>query len=472
MSEPITFLLNNQQQKYSGASGLTVLDYLREQMRWTGTKEGCREGDCGACTVILGTCHNRLMVYKPATSCLVPMAELHGKHLVTIEGLQLPNLSLVQHVLIEAGAIQCGFCTPGIVMSMTCYLLQHPSPPDAQAAKEMLSGHLCRCTGYAAIKRACELISEKWSTQENEKELDRLIRLQVIPPYFSQVASRLQELAPAALASVSHPVIAGGTDLYVQKGEQLSESDVFSLSAERNAEPVQMMDGVLQLDGLTRFQDFMEHPLIRQHVPVNRAFLDEVASWQVRNRATLAGNLVNASPIGDLAILLLALDAKLILTGPTGTRTLPIKSFFTGYKTIAKDPLERIVKIIISVADQDTRIHFDKVCKRQHLDIASVNSAIRIRAPQERIDRVDLSFGGVAAVPFYAAQTVSFLHGKKPSITMLKEANQILQSEIHPIDDVRGSADYKRLLARQLLLSHFVALYPDRVPVREALWIS
>jgi xanthine dehydrogenase small subunit len=469
MNEPITFFLNNQKQTYSGASGLTVLDYLREHVRLTGTKEGCREGDCGACTVILGTWCDDKMVYKPATSCLVPMAELHGKHLVTVEGLHFSNLSLIQQALIDAGAIQCGFCTPGIVMSMTCYLLQHPAPPDAQAAKEMLSGHLCRCTGYAAIKRACELVSEKWSVQENESDLDLLIRLQVVPPYFRQVL--LRERPPAPVAHLSEPLIAGGTDLYVQKGDQLSESEVFSLSAATNARTVQMTDGVLQLSGLTTFQDFMEHPLIRQYIPVNKSFLEEVASWQVRNRATLAGNLVNASPIGDLAILLLALDAELTLTGPAGSRRLPIASFFTGYKTIAKYPEERIDKISVRITDPDTKIHFEKVCKRQHLDIASVNSAIRIRLQQEQITQVDLSFGGIAAVPFYAAQTVAFLREKKLSMNLLKEADKILQSEIHPIDDVRGSARYKRLLARQLLLTHFVELYPDIVPVREALWI-
>jgi xanthine dehydrogenase small subunit len=469
MNEPITFFLNNQKQTYSGASGLTVLDYLREHVRLTGTKEGCREGDCGACTVILGTWCGDKMVYKPATSCLVPMAELHGKHLVTVEGLQFSDLSLVQQVMIDAGAIQCGYCTPGIVMSMTCYLLQHPAPPDAQAAKEMLSGHLCRCTGYAAIKRACELISEKWSVQEDESDLDLLIRLQVIPSYFRQVP--LREWPPAPVAQLSQPLIAGGTDLYVQKGEQLSEGEVFSLAAETNAAVVQLNDGVLQLSGLTTFQDFIEHPLIRQYIPVNKSFLEEVASWQVRNRATLAGNLVNASPIGDLAILLLALGAELTLTGLAGSRTLPMISFFTGYKTIAKNPEERIDKITIRIADQDTKIHFEKVCKRQHLDIASVNSAIRIRLQQERIAQVDLSFGGVAAVPFYASKTVSFLQGKTLCSTMLKEANQVLQSEIHPIDDVRGSAGYKRLLARQLMLSHFVELYPDIVPVKEVIWI-
>ncbi len=471
MNEPIAFLLNQQQQSYIGPSGLTVLDYLREEMRMTGTKEGCREGDCGACTVMLGTCCDGHVVYRPATSCLVPMAELRGRHLVTIEGLQMVDLTLVQRALIAAGAIQCGFCTPGIVMSITCYLLQHPQPPDEAAAKAMLSGHLCRCTGYAAIKRACELICDAWSEEENENDLARLIRLQVVPPYFARIPALLSELPSAPVGTMALPMIAGGTDLYVQKGVQLSGSDIYSLSLQREAEPVHEINGVLELDGMMTFQEFMEHPLIRRHLPVNEPFYEEVASWQVRHRATIAGNLVNASPIADLAILLLSLGAELILHGSEGERTLALASFFTGYKTIAKRADERIYRIRIGLPPPDSKIHFTKVCKRRHLDIASVNSAVRVCVVDGTIRTIDLSFGGVAPVPLWASKTGSFLQGKRLEISVLKEANRILQSEIHPIDDVRGSATYKRVLARQLLLTHFVELYPNLVPAEAALWI-
>ena len=484
------FLLNDRAVTTTEPPGLLVLDYLRHRERLTGTKEGCKEGDCGACTVLIGELQSEGVVYKPVTSCLMPIGELAGKHLVTIEGLNGQELTTVQQAIVDEGASQCGFCTPGIVVSLTGLLMQQAEAPlDQDAIKVALSGHLCRCTGYRSLKAAGERLCGAVS---GETGVEALVAAGRLPGTFSEVPAklraleeRLNEAKPGEVANAepdeapSELYIAGGTDLYVQKGDDLPEAALGVLNAHPEDRYPEMREiskrnGHLHVGALITFAEFAAHPEVRRRIPAIEEYMFLIASWQIRNRATLGGNVINASPIGDMTVLLLALGSQLVLTEKGSSRVVPMTSFYQGYKVMDKSPGEVLTEILIpeilsSEVDGATLVHWEKVSKRKCLDIATVNTAIRIRRVDDRVAEVGLAVGGVAPIPLELKATADFLLGREIDRETVEEALEVAQSEISPISDVRGSADYKRLLTRQLLIAHFTRLFPDQVSLTELL---
>ena len=459
------FYLNDQEIHATEPAGTLVLDFVRQRAKLTGTKEGCREGDCGACVVLVGELAAERVVYKPVTSCLMPLGELHGKHVVTIEGLNGAALSPVQQALVDEGATQCGFCTPGIVVSLTGFLMQEAVEIDAEGVKTALGGHLCRCTGYRSLKASLHHLQ---ATVGAATGVEALVEGGTLPAYFLEMPQRLRRIPPPVSQdghAAPEVVIAGGTDLYVQQGENLPEASVHVLNLHPEMNGIARENGLLRVGALTTFEEFARHPEIIQLIPAIQDYMFLIASWQIRNRATLGGNLVNASPIGDMTILLLALEALLVLKdGPT-SRAVPITTFYQGYKQLDKTPSEILTEILIPAPSSDTRVNWEKVSKRKYLDIATVNSAIRVRCADGVIQEIGLAMGGVAPVPLFMTKTCQYLVGKPVSVETVEGAFSIAQDEIAPISDVRGSADYKRLLVRQFLIAHFARLFPEEVSV-------
>ena len=465
MAGPHHFYLNDEEIHTDAPAGTLVLDFLRQRAKLTGTKEGCREGDCGACAVLVGESDGARVVYKPVTSCLMPLGELHGRHLVTIEGLNGAALSPVQQALVDEGATQCGFCTPGIVVSLTGFLMQDAVEISTEGVKTALGGHLCRCTGYRSLKASVPHLQTALGA---DRGVEALVERGVLPGYFLEMPQRLRRiLPPGALDGQAAPgvFVAGGTDLYVQQGEALPEASVHVLNLYPEMKGIARENGHLRVGALTTFEDFARHPEIVQIIPAIQDYMFLIASWQIRNRATLGGNLVNASPIGDMTILLLALDTRLVLKDGPSARAVPITQFFRGYKQLDKTPSEILTEILIPTPSSDTKINWEKVSKRKCLDIATVNSAIRVRCADGVIEEVGLAMGGVAPVPLFMTKTCQYLVGKPVSVETVAGAFSIAQDEIAPISDVRGSADYKRLLVRQFLIAHFARLYPEAVRV-------
>ena len=214
---------------------------------------------------------------------------------------------------------------------------------------------------------------------------------------------------------------------------------------------------------LAAFEAFADHAEIIRFIPGIQGFMTRIASLQVRKRATVGGNIVNASPVGDVTILLLALGATLVLKSGETSRTVPITSFFKGYKQLDKTPSEILSEIHIPIPAADTKINFEKVSKRKHLDVASVNSALTVRCDDAVIREMALTMGGVAPIPLFLKATCRYFQGKLVCRETIEGAYPLVHREISPISDIRGSAEYKRLLARQLLIAHFVKLFPDRV---------
>jgi xanthine dehydrogenase small subunit len=460
----IQFILNNKKVKTSLPEGSSVLDFIRYEKRLTGTKIGCREGDCGACTVLVGQLENGKLSYLSMTSCLMPLVNAHGKHVVTVEGINMEQLSPVQQAMVDTNGTQCGFCTLGFVMSFTGFVL-HPLDKTYQKAIEHIDGNICRCTGYKSIERAAELISNGIKEKPEIETLDWLVQHGYLPFYFSSISERLKELAsevqsiqpkgdkPSYQADLQ---IGGGTDLMVQKHHEVKKSALSDLLFEKNLKGIFREGNKIMAGASVTVSEFAESPEIQAIFPDLKKHIKLVSSTPIRNMATLAGNLVNASPIGDLTVFLLALNAEIELFGPNGKRQVFLRDFYKGYKTLDKSREEIISKIIFPVPPKGSSFNFEKVCKRQYLDIASVNSGFQISLLEDgTVAEIRLSAGGVFAYPKFLSQTVDFLVGKKLNVVVMQKALEIIQNEISPISDARGTAEYKRLLLRQLVLAHF-----------------
>ncbi|MCC2545102.1 FAD binding domain-containing protein [Hymenobacter sp. BT175] len=461
----IQFILNNREVSTDLPAGALLLDYIRYDQRLTGTKIGCREGDCGACTVLIGEPQQDQLRYRSFTSCLTPLANVQGKHVVTIEGINQEGLNPIQQAMVDESATQCGFCTPGFVMSLAGLCLSHhaPTPQHALAA---IDGNICRCTGYKSIERAALRVAGLLADRQDTDPAEFVAQQQILPEYFAGIKARLQNLpAPnghsnGQAAAQAIQTVGGGTDLYVQKHAEMVESANRFLLNNTGLKGITLEGTRCVIGGAATVTDMAESDVFKSHFPAFRPFLKLVSSTPIRNMATVAGNFVNASPIGDLTIIFLALDATLTLNDGVSSRTLPLRQLYQGYKTLAKTADETIARISFELPAPATRFNFEKVSKRTHLDIASVNSACVLAADGHVVTAASFSAGGVGPVPMYLPKTSAFVVGKPLTEALIQQAVAVAQTEISPISDARGTETYKRLLLGQLLKGHFLALFP------------
>ncbi len=455
----IQFILNNKSIQTDLPQGMTVLDFVRYQKQLMGTKIGCREGDCGACTVLVGELSNAgEVVYRSMTSCLLPLANIQNKHVVTVEGInQQEGLTPIQSALVEENGTQCGFCTVGFVMSLTGFCLN--TEGSAIAA---IDGNICRCTGYKSIERAAKRLTDLVNQKEKgQTTLGFAIDNQIVPSYFSTIKLKLVELNKhKRVDTPTHNIVGGGTDLYVQKHDEMPHILSKPLFDDKILRGVKWENGWFSIGASATVSDLKQSPEMNAAFPNLQKHLKLVSSTPIRNMATIGGNLVNASPIGDMTVFLLALNATISLKNEEGeVREIALKDFYQGYKTLDKTADEILTSIRFHQPDGHSFFNFEKVCKRTHLDIASVNTAISLKTEENTIIEAHVAVGGVAPIPLYLSKTSDFLKNKEMTEGVILEAHDILQTEISPISDVRGSADYKRLLARQLFKAHFVMFF-------------
>lgn len=454
-------------------AGAVLLDVLRRDMRLTGVKEGCREGDCGACLALVGETNERGEVtWRAVNSCLFPAGDAAGRQIVTIEGLNLEGLTPVQEAIVEEGATQCGFCTPGFVIALTGFLLGSPTltRDDAELAA---AGNICRCTGYDGLRRVCVRLADRFADLASlnpSERLAELVRRRVLPGYFADIPERLRALslsdAPPEPPEAEHPVsVGGGTDLFVQRAEAMEHAPLRFLLRRPDWAGLRREGDDLVMGGATTVETLVRSDLLAEAVPAMRAAFPLVSSRPIRERATLAGNLANASPIGDLTILFLPLDPVLVLRDESGgVREVPLAAWYLGYKKLDTRPGELVRALRFRIPPRSLRYNFEKVSRREHLDIAAVNSAAAFEMEGDRILRVRLSAGGVAPVPMRLTGAEAALAGRAPDPDALCAAQEAADTQIAPIDDVRGSAAYKRALLRGLIAAHFAACFPDVFP--------
>ena len=505
MNRPIRFICNQHEVETLVSPGTTALDFIRNDLALTGTKEGCREGECGACVILLGSPASRSrMRYRAVNSCLVPLGDLDGHHAVTIEGInpevadeERPfgrGLGPIQEAFVDEGSTQCGFCTPGFIMSLTWFFLQSKDLTPAEAL-DSVSGNICRCTGYASIKRSIGKVLDSYRNRilERDNRIEALIEMGFLPPYFAEIPERIKNIALTGSPErgLSQPkeggqgaartpdaeqgryIVAGGTDLLVQRPESLVDAPLELLSDRREMQGIIIEDDAVKIGAAVPMEDLLSNEILGRTLPRLGRYLHLIAASPIRQRATLAGNIVNASPIGDTSILLLALKGFLILSSGTEeeaqTRTVPLKDFYRGYKDLDLWQNEVVRWVCFPLPKKTSIENFEKVSRRTYLDIASVNSAIQLEAEGEEpvLRNVSLAAGGVAPIPLYLKETSALLENQPLTVGLVEKAGDSAREEVTPISDVRGSAEYKRKLLRRLVFAHFVTLFPDRISWEE-----
>ncbi len=463
----IKFILNEKEVQYTGHPGVVVLDYVRYLKNLTGTKIGCREGDCGACTILVGEIVEDRMRYRSMTSCLMPLANASGKHIVTIEGVNMDVLNPVQQAMSDEGATQCGFCTPGFVMSLAGFCLREDVVDYEKEAIAAIDGNICRCTGYKSIQRAVGKIADLCSKRSGEEAIKFVAKKKILPAYFENIKEKLALIQLCANGqdtnSTAEFIVGGGTDLYVQKHDIMPHSEL-SFTLNKNAlQGITEVDGTCFIGAAMTVTDLIESPIIRKAFPNFETYYKLVSSTPIRNMATIAGNLVNASPIGDFTAFFLALDASIELSDGNKTRNIKLKDFYLAYKKLDKHPNEFLKSLSFKLPSNKSRFNFEKVCKRTNLDIASVNCAMLMELDGSSILTATISAGGVGPTPLFLKKSSQYLAGKKVSLDVIEELLQIAQTEIAPISDARGTIEYKRLLLNQLIKGHFATWYPEMV---------
>ena len=465
----IRFILNENIVESALPPGTVLLDIIRYHQHLMGTKIGCREGDCGACTILVGELKDNHLQYQSMTSCLMPLANAEGKHIVTIEGINLPKeLNPVQQAMTASGGTQCGFCTPGFIMSMAGFCLSG-KPATAQNAIAAIDGNICRCTGYKSIERAALKVAELLKDRKKEDPAQFAADQNILPSYFTNIKQRLFELhnsngSPIPVSPDPAYFLGGGTDLYVQKHDEIPHASIRFLFDKPELNGIIKKGNKCILGPSVTVTDLKESPIINESFPVFQRYAKLVSSTPIRNMATIAGNFINASPIGDFTIFFLALDANLSFVSQGNPekagRTISLRKLYKGYKILDKLPDEFLAQIEFELPGKNNLFHFEKVSKRTHLDIASVNSAIHLTLNGEIIEKAGLSAGGVGPVPLFLENASGFLSGKFISEDLIHDLIEVVQAEISPISDARGTADYKRLLLSQLIKAHFITLFP------------
>lgn len=461
----LTFMVNNRAIQTELPPGSALVDFLRNDLHLYGTKIGCREGDCGACTVLVGEWVDGRMRYQGMASCLMPLVNADGKHIVTIEGINGPRLTVIQALFAEQNATQCGFCTPGFILSLYAFCLGD-QPLTLDRAIEAVSGNICRCTGYASIKRAIEALVARVQPLDRREPLAWLVAQGFLPEYFQTIPERMRALAAPGPGTipVSGYLIGGGTDLLIQDFDRAHDATgVRSLAGADALRRIVVADGRGRIGAACTLTQVKESESLRAYLPALGENLALMASKSIRNMGTVGGNLANASPLGDLCVILMGLDATLELARAGQRRELKLRDFYTGYKRSRLEPDEIIEQVSFALPGPGTRFSFEKISKRTHLDMATVNSAMRVELDRGVVRSASFAAGSLGPTVLHLGRTCAYLVGKPLDNATFREANRIAQTEIAPVSRHPGDGDYKRLLLRQQLLIHLMRFSPDTV---------
>jgi xanthine dehydrogenase small subunit len=433
----------------------TLSRFLRYDERLTGTKIVCEEGDCGACTVLVGRRENGSLRYRPVNSCIQFLFQLDCASVVTVEGLSAEGeLTPIQDAMVRCHGAQCGYCTPGFVMALAglCEDRKAPSRADAEAA---ITGNLCRCTGYEPIIRAAVETEGQPRIADLHPDgpiLEAIAPVEREPVQFERFCkpADLQAAIAWRAANPGSVIVQGGTDFGVWVTKRGFEAPaVLSLDGIAGLDEISA-DGTAMIIGgrvsLSRFEE-----AVGQHIPEARGVMDRFGSPQIKNSGTLAGNIANGSPIADTLPFLFVMNAVLELSGVRGTRSVPIQEFYLGYKKLDLQPDEIITRIVLPLPSRTEVLRLYKISKRTHLDIATFTAAFRMTRTDGRIDSMRIAYGGVGPVVLRLSRTERFLEGRRFERATFEEAAETAVSEVTPISDVRGSRDYRLQLSANIL---------------------
>jgi len=464
MRDYVFFYLNGKPCEIRGEKAAQMLsDFLRYEAGLPGTKVVCAEGDCGACSVLRRSPWSGDRAFEPINSCITTLAQMDGSSLVTVEALaSAEDLTPVQSAMVQCHGSQCGFCTPGFVMALTGLvekkLTEQKKGITEREAKNALTGNLCRCTGYQPILDAatsltvgrCAPLTEKFFTVAIQKRLRAETKqaVKIEAEGFTFFApTRALEVGRYLAKAKGARILGAGTDLGVLVNKlKLEYKSVVSLHLIPELYQIKKKEKRLRIGGRATLAEVRN--ATEKDIPEFATFLDLFASPQIKNVATLVGNLVNASPIADTPPFLLVAGTTVRILGPKGKREVPIEKFFLGYRKTALKPGEWVSEIEIDIPAVNERLRLRKISQRKDLDISCVNLAMRYSPDRNEIR---LAFGGVAATPVRLPKTEKFLKGKTLSRELFPAVMGLMQSEISPQSDLRGSAAFRRVLAENLL---------------------
>jgi len=504
MRNYVLLYVNGERHKIYDENGFKSLsDFLRKDLGLVGTKVVCAEGDCGSCTVLVGRLTTnptgeKKLFYQSIDSCIQYLYQLDCSHIITVEGLKKEHslnfhskLNDVQTAMVHEGGSQCGYCTPGFIMSLIAMLESNEKLTRA-SVKEGLTGNLCRCTGYEQIiEAALSVDSSKFKSVRkifNSKSILADFKKQLVKPVFCSfeenwngINRRFQYFVPISLKEAldfkqkneNVTVVAGGTDISVQMNkERIEPNCVMSLTHLKELEEVKIDNQSITVGSRVTWTKLAE--ICRKQIPQFYKIIQVFASRQIKNEGTLAGNIVNASPIADSLPFLYVIDAELELvytnvkSKTIGKRWLRINNFFLGYKQKDLKSEELITRIRWKNPKPGEILKLYKVSKRKDLDISTFTAGILIQIVEGEIQKVRVAFGGVGPIVLRLPKVENFLKGKPMHERTFKEAGSLACKEIKPISDVRASSDYRLLLAENILIKFFYDWYEDNIKKKAA----
>ncbi len=478
MSEAsIRFLLGGETVELDGvAPTKSVLATLREELRRKGTKEGCAEGDCGACTVVIGERVGDDVRLRTVNACIQFVPTLDGKALFTVEDLRDASGALhpVQQAMVDHHGSQCGFCTPGFVMSLWNVYVNGVAadgsvqPPDEAELRTALTGNLCRCTGYRPILEAGRRMFDAPPVA-----LDRAARAAKLAPLQRTVSFVYQHdgvrfMAPRTLSELlrlraQHPratLLAGCTDIGLWVSKQLRDlGDILYLGEVAELKSIESRADALVIGAGASLTD--GYAALVEAYPGLREMAERFASVPIRNAGTLGGNVANGSPIGDSMPALIALGARVVLQSARGARTIPLEALYVGYMKKSMEPDEIVVAIEVPRPGTGLQFRTYKLSKRYDSDISAVCAAFALRVDGGRIAQARVAFGGMAAIPQRAAGAEAALLGNPWNEATARAAMAALDRDFTPLTDMRASARYRSAAARNLLYRFFLETRAD-----------
>lgn len=444
-------------------STLMLSDYLRYEKCLTGTKVVCAEGDCGACTVLR---YSPMLKGKDSenfqsiNSCIMPLAQMHGMHLITIEALEKDKkMHQAQEKMMSCHGSQCGFCTPGFVMALAGLseekINRGEKTISEKEGKNALTGNLCRCTGYDTIlKAACtmdlskeESLKARYHNNEIEKHLEDILNKDLkidLDDYQLFAPVSYQSAVDYLAKNPNTKIVANATDLGVVHNKRRIKLDhLLSLHLVKEAYEISFENNTITIGSRVTLNEFRHFLKGKCDEYVN--YLDIFAAPQIKNNATLIGNVATASPIGDNAPILLSLDASVHILGPNGARIEKLSDFFLDYrKTTLKS--DEIISAISFKVPSERNLKFFKNSIRKDLDISTINLGLNVKLDGKKIEDIIIGAGGIAAIPLKLRKTGDFLKGKELTSSTIKKACDIAQTEYTPISDVRSTSSYRRVV--------------------------
>ena len=459
MPDPIKFILNDEVREVADLPPtMTVLQYLRTQERLTGTKEGCAEGDCGACTVIMGTVIGGKVEYKTINACIVFLPVLDGRHVITVENLKAADGALhpVQKAMVECHGSQCGFCTPGFVMSLAA-LHHNKKGASDEEIQDAIAGNLCRCTGYRPIldaARKADKVKKRAVLSSDIKMIEGMQRKKMFSyeggggKYFAPVTAK--ELADALTAHPGATILAGGTDVGLWVTKQHKDLPVIIYTGNvRELQEIKSTAAGLEIGAAVTYTDAFK--ALAAYDESLEEMLRRLGSVHIRNLGTVGGNIANGSPIGDGMPPLIALSAKVVLRGKSGARTVNLEDYFIDYGKQDRKPGEFVEKVIVPAKAKNVLFRVYKISKRFDQDISAVCGAFALTVDGKRIIGARIAYGGMAGTPKRAAAMEKALTGKVWDEDAAKAGMSALDQDFKPMSDMRASKEYRREAARNLI---------------------